>query len=100
MRLPAAILVTVFPAGNLGGHSYIKAIKAPLPQILLNPTGGVNLDNAADFIKSGASVISFGNALVDKGAIKEKNFEVITEKARKFLEEIKKANDMLLSLQS
>ncbi len=85
-----ADIVKVFPAGNLGGPSYIKAIKAPLPQVLLNPTGGINLDNAADFIKSGASVISVGSALVDKKAIREKKFEIITEKARKFLEEVKK----------
>jgi len=88
-----ADIVKVFPAGNLGGPSYIRAIKAPLPQILLNPTGGVNLETAADFIKAGASVISVGSALVDKKAVKEGNFKVITEKARKFLEEVKKARE-------
>ena len=82
-----ADIVKVFPAGNLGGPSYIKAVKAPLPQVLLNPTGGVNLGNAGDFIKAGASVISVGSALVDKKAIEEKRFEVITEKAKKFIEE-------------
>ena len=87
-----ADIVKVFPAGNLGGPSYIKAIKAPLPQVLLNPTGGVNLGNAADFIRAGASVISVGGALIDKKAIREKKFEVITEKAREFLEEIKKVS--------
>ena len=86
-----ADIVKVFPAGNLGGPSYIKAVKAPLPQVLLNPTGGVNLGNAGDFIKAGASVISVGSALVDKKAIEEKRFEVITEKAKKFIEEIKRA---------
>jgi len=86
-----ADIVKVFPAGNLGGPSYIKAVKAPLPQVLLNPTGGVNLGNAGDFIKSGASVISVGSALVDKKAIAEEKFEVITEKAKKFIEEVKKA---------
>ena len=86
-----ADIVKVFPAGNLGGPSYIKAIKAPLPQVLLNPTGGVNLSNAGDFIKAGASVISVGSALVDKKAVEEKRFEVITEKAKKFIEEIKRA---------
>lgn len=70
-----ADIVKVFPAGNLGGPKYIKAIKAPLPQILLNSTGGVNLDNAADFIRSGASVISVGSALVDKKAIEGKSLK-------------------------
>lgn len=85
-----ADLVKVFPAGNLGGPSYIKAIKAPLPQVLLNPTGGVNLNTTADFIRAGASVISAGSALVDKQAIEEANFQIITEKARKFVEEVRR----------
>ncbi|MCD6472154.1 bifunctional 4-hydroxy-2-oxoglutarate aldolase/2-dehydro-3-deoxy-phosphogluconate aldolase [Candidatus Aerophobetes bacterium] len=86
-----ADIVKVFPAGNLGGPKYIKAIKAPLPQILLNPTGGVNLENAAEFIRAGASIISVGSALVDKKAVAEGKFEVLTSKAKQFVEEIKKA---------
>jgi len=84
-----ADIVKVFPAGNLGGPKYIKAIKAPLPQILLNPTGGVNLENAAEFIRAGASIISVGSALVDKKAVAEGKFEVLTSKAKQFVEEIK-----------
>lgn len=61
-----ADVVKVFPVSNLGGPSYIKALKAPFPQILLNPTGGIDLDNAQDFIKAGAAVISVGSSLVDK----------------------------------
>ncbi|MFQ6066033.1 MAG: bifunctional 4-hydroxy-2-oxoglutarate aldolase/2-dehydro-3-deoxy-phosphogluconate aldolase [bacterium] len=86
-----ADVVKVFPAGQLGGPSYIKAVKAPLPQVLLNPTGGVNLDNAGEFIKAGASVISVGSALVDKKAVAQSQFEVITRKAEQFVEEVKKA---------
>lgn len=86
-----ADIVKVFPAGQLGGPSYIKTIKAPLPQILLNPTGGVNLDNAGEFIKAGASAISVGSALVDEKAVAQGKFEVITKKAAQFLEEVRKA---------
>ncbi len=86
-----ADIVKVFPAGQLGGPSYIKSIKAPLPQILLNPTGGVSLDNAGEFIEAGASVISAGSALVDKKAVAEGKFEVITRKAEQFVEEVRKA---------
>jgi len=86
-----ADIVKIFPVGNLGGPEYIKAIKAPLPQILLNVTGGVNLENVGDFIKAGATVISVGSALVDKKAVFEGRFEVLTEKARQFIEEVKKA---------
>jgi len=85
-----ADLVKVFPVSNLGGPSYIKAIKAPLPHVLLNPTGGVNLNNAKDFIKAGAAVISVGGSLVDKKALMEGRYQVITENAKKFVEEIKK----------
>lgn len=88
-----ADIVKVFPAGNLGGPSYIKAIKAPLPQILLNPTGGVNLENAGEFIRAGASIISVGAALVDKKAVAEGKFEVLTRKAKEFLEEVRKARE-------
>jgi len=86
-----ADIVKVFPAGVLGGPKYIKAIKAPLPQVLLNPTGGVSLENAGEFIKAGASIISVGTALVDKKAVSEGKFEIVTRKARQFLEEVKRA---------
>lgn len=85
-----ADMVKVFPAGNLGGPEYIRALKAPLPQILLNSTGGVNLENAGEFIKAGSSVISVGSSLLDRKAIFEKKFEVLTKKARQFVEEIQK----------
>lgn len=88
-----ADVVKVFPAGQLGGPGYIRAIKAPLPQVLLNPTGGVNLENAGEFIKAGASIISVGSALVDKKAVSEGKFEILTRKARQFLEEVKRAGE-------
>lgn len=88
-----ADIVKVFPAGQLGGPSYIKTIKAPLPQILLNPSGGVSLDNAGEFIKAGASVISVSSTLVDKKAVAQGRFEVITKKAEQFLEEVRKARE-------
>lgn len=88
-----ADVVKVFPAGQLGGPGYIRAIKAPLPQVLLNPTGGVNLENAGEFIKAGASIISVGSALVDKKAVSEGKFEILTRKARQFLEEVKRARE-------
>jgi len=85
-----ADMVKVFPAGNLGGPKYIRALKAPLPQILLNSTGGVNLENAGEFIKAGTSVISVGSSLLDRKAISEKKYEVLTKKAMRFVEEIQK----------
>jgi len=60
-----ADLVKVFPAGALGGASYIKSLKAPLPQIELVPTGGVTLANAGAFIEAGAAAVGVGADLVD-----------------------------------
>jgi len=78
--------VKVFPAGAVGGASYLKALKAPLPQIELVPTGGVSLKTAADFIKAGAMALGVGADLVDLKALRENHDEVITERARQFLE--------------
>jgi 2-dehydro-3-deoxyphosphogluconate aldolase / (4S)-4-hydroxy-2-oxoglutarate aldolase len=81
-----ADFVKIFPCGNMGGADYLKALKAPLPQIEMIPTGGVSLENAADFLKAGAAAIAVGGELVDKKAVKEKRWEVITENARKFVD--------------
>lgn len=86
-----ADFVKVFPAGALGGASYIKALKAPLPQIELVPTGGVSLKTAADFIKAGASALGVGADLVDIKAIREGQDKVITERARQFVEIVREA---------
>jgi len=86
-----ADMVKVFPAAQLGGPEYIKAIRGPLPQILLVPTGGVNLQNAGAFIKAGATALGAGGELVDKKAVKEKKFNIITENTRAFLKAVREA---------
>ena len=86
-----ADMVKVFPAAQLGGPEYLKAIRGPLPQILLVPTGGVNLQNAGAFIKAGAAALGVGGELVDKKAVKEKKFHIITENTRAFLKVIREA---------
>jgi 2-dehydro-3-deoxyphosphogluconate aldolase/(4S)-4-hydroxy-2-oxoglutarate aldolase len=80
-------MVKVFPCGAVGGASYLKALKAPLPQIELIPTGGVSLETAADFIKAGASAVGAGADLVDPK--KERSY--VTERARRYVQEIAKA---------
>jgi 2-dehydro-3-deoxyphosphogluconate aldolase/(4S)-4-hydroxy-2-oxoglutarate aldolase len=86
-----ADFVKVFPAGAMGGASYVKALKAPLPQIPLVPTGGVSLKTAADFIKAGASALGVGADLVDVKALREGKADLITERARQFVEIVKEA---------
>lgn len=86
-----ADMVKVFPCGNVGGASYIKSLKAPLPQIELVPTGGVNLQTAADFIKAGASALGVGADLVDLKALRAGNAALITERARQLVEIVRVA---------
>src|SRR5947207_5558569 len=86
-----ADLVKVFPAGALGGASYLKALKAPLPQIELVPTGGVTLANAHGFIEAGAAAVGVATDLVDIGAIRSGQPEKITQAARAFIGVVRKA---------
>jgi len=86
-----ADFVKVFPCGQVGGAKYIRALKGPLPQIPLVPTGGVNLNTAAEFIEAGAAALGVGGELVQAEALTAGKTEVIVENARKFLEIVKRA---------
>lgn len=88
-----ADFVKVFPANAVGGASYIKALKAPLPQIQLVPTGGVSLKTAADYIKAGAAALGVGAGLVDTAALRAGEDKVITARARQFIEIVKSARE-------
>lgn len=88
-----ADFVKVFPANAVGGPSYIKALKAPLPQIKLVPTGGVSLKTAADFIKAGAVALGVGADLVDTAALRAGESKLITERARQFIEIVQTARN-------
>lgn len=74
----------IFPA-EFFGPGYIKSVKAPLPQIEMVPTGGVNAENVGEFIKAGAFATAAGSSLVEAKALKEKNWAAITAKARAFV---------------
>lgn len=86
-----ADLVKIFPCGSMGGASYIKNLKGPLPQIKFIPTGGVSLKTAADFIKAGSSALGVGTDLVDVKAIRAGKARVVTERAKQFTEIIREA---------
>jgi len=89
--------VKVFPCGQVGGAKYIKALKGPLPQIPLVPTGGVNLNTAAEFIEAGAVALGIGGELVQAEALKANKPEVIVENARKFLAIVRQARAQMAS---
>ncbi len=79
-------LVKVFPAGALGGPSYFKSLKGPLPQIKLVPTGGVSLFTAAAFIEAGAEALGVGTDLIDVKALKAGQDSDISARARQYVE--------------
>lgn len=83
-----ADVVKIFPA-SLFGPSIIKAIKGPLPQAELLPTGGVSHDNVKDWIKAGSFAVGAGSAIV-KGAA-EGDFEQVEENASRFIDLIEEA---------
>lgn len=86
-----ADIVKIFPCGNVGGPKYIKALKGPFPHIEMCPTGGVNLDTTADFLKAGACCVAVGGELIDAKSIREGRYEVFEERARQYLAVIAKA---------
>jgi 2-dehydro-3-deoxyphosphogluconate aldolase/(4S)-4-hydroxy-2-oxoglutarate aldolase len=86
-----ASIVKIFPCSAVGGASYIKALKAPLPQIELMPTGGVSLATVADFIGAGSAAVGAGADLVDVARIRAGEPGAVTEKARQYLAAVKVA---------
>ncbi len=83
--------VKVFPCGAVGGAKYIKALKAPLPQIPMIPSGGVNLQTAADLIRAGASALGIGGELVSASALNSGETKNITATAREYVEIVREA---------
>ena len=86
-----ADLVKIFPIARMG-PKYISDLKAPLPEIPLMPTGGINAENIADYIQAGADVVCAGSWLVDKKAIEAGDFDTLTRKADQILATMLKDN--------
>ncbi|HLI90926.1 MAG TPA: bifunctional 4-hydroxy-2-oxoglutarate aldolase/2-dehydro-3-deoxy-phosphogluconate aldolase [Ktedonobacteraceae bacterium] len=80
-----AALVKVFPAGPLG-PGYFKDVLAPLPDIPLVPTGGVNLDTCSAFLAAGAYTVAVGSQLVSKDIAQRKDWATLTTLARRYIE--------------
>ena len=78
-----ADVVKVFPA-DVGGPAYLKALRGPLPQIRVMPTGGVDLTTAESFLKAGACCLGVGSALVDPKAIASGDFTRIRDLAAQY----------------
>lgn len=79
-----ADIIKVFPA-DLAGPSYLKALRGPLPQVRLLPTGGVNLDTLAEFLDAGACAVGLGSALVEKDAVQNGDMNRIRDLASQYV---------------
>ncbi len=86
-----AQVIKVFPCGNLGGPRYIKALKAPFPDIALIPTGGVNPTNAGEYFTAGAFAVGIGGDLVNIAALREGRTQEIVETAKKLVDTVSRA---------
>jgi 2-dehydro-3-deoxyphosphogluconate aldolase/(4S)-4-hydroxy-2-oxoglutarate aldolase len=81
--------IKVFPCSAVGGAKYIKALKAPFPQIEMIPTGGVNLETIGDFLRAGACAVAVGGELIDSANVRAGKHEVFEERAKQFLEVVR-----------
>jgi 2-dehydro-3-deoxyphosphogluconate aldolase / (4S)-4-hydroxy-2-oxoglutarate aldolase len=79
-----ADIVKVFPA-EVVGPAFFKAVRGPLPQIRMMPTGGVDLNTALDFLKAGACCLGVGSQLIEPKAVAERNFDRIRELAKQYV---------------
>jgi 2-dehydro-3-deoxyphosphogluconate aldolase/(4S)-4-hydroxy-2-oxoglutarate aldolase len=84
-----ADVVKVFPA-DVVGPAFFKALRGPLPQVKLMPTGGVDLTTAAEFLKAGAVCLGVGSQLADPKLVAAGDFAKITELAKQYVEVVKR----------
>ena len=85
-----ADIIKIFPASLLGPE-YIKAVRAPLPQIRLMPVGGINLENASGYFKAGACAVGVGSSLVNEKLIERGDWSSITKLARQYVQAAQEA---------
>jgi 2-dehydro-3-deoxyphosphogluconate aldolase/(4S)-4-hydroxy-2-oxoglutarate aldolase len=91
-----ADVVKVFPCSALGGAKYLTQLRGPFPDIRLLPTGGVNVSNAAEFLRAGAIAVGLGTDLVDVAAVESGRAHVLTERTRALLESLRPARTTLV----
>ena len=92
-----ADFIKIFPCGPLGGENYIRALKAPFPQVPMVAAGGVNQQTALGYILAGASALGVGGELIPKEALQHRQEERVHELARRFLAKVKEGRSRLAS---
>jgi 2-dehydro-3-deoxyphosphogluconate aldolase/(4S)-4-hydroxy-2-oxoglutarate aldolase len=86
-----ADMVKIFPASAVGGPKYLKALRGPLPDVKLLPTGGVNAQTAGEYIAAGACALGVGGELVDPAALARGDDALLTERARELVAAVQAA---------
>lgn len=84
-------MVKIFPCSAMGGASYIKALRGPLPHVKFLPTGGVNATTAREYLAAGASALGIGSELVDAKALAAGQTDVITARAKELVDAVRAA---------
>jgi len=95
MQAGASDYIKIFPCAQVGGPSYIKALKAPFPDARLLASGGVNQKTAADFIHAGAAAVGIRQELIPPEAIEDRNDDWIHELSQRFQRIVKQARHEL-----
>ena len=90
-------MVKIFPCSAVGGAKYLRALKGPLPQVKMLPTGGVAPSTAHEYIAAGAAALGMGSELVDAAALEGGRSAEITERARDLVAAIHAARSAMRS---
>jgi len=85
-----ADVVRVLPCNAVGGAAYIRSLRAPFPEIPLMPIGGVTLENVGDYFRAGAVGVGVSGALIDSASVRQGRYEIFVERARRFVDAIKR----------
>lgn len=88
-----AEFIKIFPCAQVGGPSYIRALKGPFPRASFIASGGVTQQNAADYILAGATAVGIGEHLIPRNAVRERKADWIQELARRYLLMVKKSRE-------
>jgi 2-dehydro-3-deoxyphosphogluconate aldolase/(4S)-4-hydroxy-2-oxoglutarate aldolase len=83
-----ADMVKIFPCSAMGGAKYLKALKGPLPQVKMLPTGGVNAATAHEYLAAGASALGIGSELVDATALAAGKLGVLSARAKELVDAV------------
>ncbi len=99
-RKAGSDFIKIYPCAQVGGESYIRALKVPFPDVSLVAAGGVNLQTALDYLLAGATALGIGGDLIPREALQRKQERRIHELAKRFLGKVQEARMRMASAES